>query len=82
MIMAAARKLAALSPAAQDPNAPLLPEISRSREISRAIALTVINQAIAEGMTAINPDADIDGMIGEYMWEPVYHPYERVESPC
>jgi len=42
----------------------------------------VINQAIAEGMTAINPDADIDGMIGEYMWEPVYHPYERVESPC
>jgi malate dehydrogenase (oxaloacetate-decarboxylating) len=82
MIMAAARKLASISPAAKDPSAPLLPEISRSREISRAIANAVANQAIAEGIAQIDNDADVEEMIGEYMWEPVYHPYERVESPC
>ena len=78
MMMAATKQLAALSPAAKDPTKALLPRISRSREISREVALAVARQAMAEGLATIEPDSDLEELITNYVWEPVYHPYERV----
>jgi malate dehydrogenase (oxaloacetate-decarboxylating) len=90
MMMAAARRLAALSPAAQDPAAALLPPIAESRSISRAIARAVAEAALADGVAAIADDtngngtpvtgADIDVLIDAYVWDPVYLPYERLEG--
>src|SRR6202050_3077234 len=50
MIMAAAKALAALSPARADKNAPLLPPIADSRKTSAAVAAAVGRQAMAEGV--------------------------------
>ena len=80
MIMAAAKRLAALSPAAEDAEAALLPPIARSREISRAIALDVAQMAIAEGLAGIDAYADIERLTDAYVWEPVYLPYERTDE--
>ena len=78
MMMAATKRLASLSPAAKDPTKPLLPRIARSREISRDIALAVAREAIAEGLATIDADSDLIELIDDYVWDPVYHPYERI----
>ena len=80
MMMAAARRLASLSPAAHHSNAPLLPPIADSRQISHSIARAVAEQAIAEGLAGIDKDADLDALIAAYVWEPVYLPYEHVDD--
>lgn len=80
MMMAAARRLAALSPAIQDANAPLLPPIAESRSISRSIARAVAEAALADGVAAIDAGAKIEELIDAYVWEPVYLPYERIEG--
>jgi malate dehydrogenase (oxaloacetate-decarboxylating) len=80
MMMAAAKRLASLSPAAQDDSAALLPHIAESRRISRAIAGAVADAARADGVAEIEPDADVDALIDAYVWDPVYLPYERIEG--
>ena len=80
MMMAAARRLAALSPAVQDANAPLLPPIAESRSISRSIARAVAEAALADGVAAIDTGTNIEALIDAYVWEPVYLHYERIES--
>ncbi len=54
MIMAAAKALAALSPAREDKDAPLLPPIADSRKVSLVVAEAVGRQAMADGVA----DAD------------------------
>jgi malate dehydrogenase (oxaloacetate-decarboxylating) len=49
MFMAAARALAALSPAARDPDAPLLPPVQQLRDVAVAVATAVARRAMAEG---------------------------------
>ena len=80
MMMAAARKLASLTPVDCDRDAPLLPPISESRRISAAIAQAVAIAAQAEGLAGIPPGADLDELIRNYMWDPVYLPYEKVDD--
>lgn len=78
MIMAAAKTLASLSPSRVDKSAPLLPPINDSRKVSFMVASAVGRQAIAEGLADIeNPDTLVDD-IHDYMWDPVYQPYERI----
>ena len=77
MMMAAAKALAAQSPTVSDSTAPLLPRVSESRRVGMAVAESVARQAIAEGVSGMDPGA-IAGAISAYVWEPVYHPYERV----
>ena len=77
MMMAAAKALAAESPTVSDPGAPLLPRVSESRRVAVAVAEAVAEQAIAEGVSEIDP-ATIGAAIRAYVWEPVYHPYERI----
>lgn len=82
MIMAAAKKLAALSPTVHDSTAPLLPPIAESRKISQQIAFAVAEAAMSEGFAGIDAHADLNALISNYVWEPVYHPYERIDGPC
>jgi malate dehydrogenase (oxaloacetate-decarboxylating) len=83
MIMAAAKTLAMLSPARYNKDAPLLPPLAESRNISLTIAEAVGRQAIAEGIAAIENPSTFKEQLLEYVWEPVYLPYERIdEAPC
>jgi malate dehydrogenase (oxaloacetate-decarboxylating) len=81
MIMAAARKLASLSPAVQDANAPLLPPIADSRKVGLAVAEAVGKAAIEEGVAGLLSGASLRDELKEYVWEPVYRRYELVK-PC
>jgi malate dehydrogenase (oxaloacetate-decarboxylating) len=78
MIMAAAKALAALSPARADKSAPLLPPIADSRKTSLTVAEAVTRQAIADGVAEAVDEAAIAGNLRAYVWEPQYVPYERI----
>ena len=78
MIMAAAKALAALSPARQDKCAALLPPIADSRKVSLVVAEAVGQQAIAEAVAELPGETTLSAQLRDYVWEPVYHPYERV----
>ena len=76
MLMAAAKALAAMSPARTDPEANLLPPVTALREVSLAVARAVAHQACREGLTSFPEDA-IDAAIHAKMWRPEYLPYRR-----
>lgn len=78
MIMAAAKVLASLSPARQNPEAPLLPPIADSRKVSLLVAEGVAKQAIAEGLAEARDEATLRARLRAYVWDPVYLPYVRV----
>ncbi len=78
MIMAAAKALAALSPARADRDAPLLPPIAEARKISLVVAKAVALQAIAGGVASAAQQATLEEDIRAYVWEPEYQPYERI----
>src|SRR6202035_2097857 len=82
MIMAAAKTLASLSPAATDPNAALLPPIGDSRQVGLAVAEAVAMHAIVEGTSTFADPWRLVEELRSYVWEPVYRPYERSEGPC
>jgi malate dehydrogenase (oxaloacetate-decarboxylating) len=78
MIMAAAKALAALSPARADKSAPLLPPVAEARKTSLAVAEAAGMQAIADGVAEDVDEASLAGELRAYVWEPEYLPYERV----
>lgn len=79
MIMAAAKALASLSPSLRNPEAPLLPPIAQSRQLSLVIAEGVGKQAMADGVAETIAEADFREQLRAYVWEPVYLPYERID---
>jgi malate dehydrogenase (oxaloacetate-decarboxylating) len=76
MIMAAARALAALSPAYSDPDGALLPPLEALRTVSVSVALAVGRQAQAEGLAETTGVAFVEELRAN-IWEPVYLPYRR-----
>jgi malate dehydrogenase (oxaloacetate-decarboxylating) len=78
MIMASAKALAGMSPALADTQAPLLPPIADCRKVSLVVALAVAKQAMADGTAEELDDATLRQSLRAYVWEPVYHPYERI----
>lgn len=80
MIMAATKTLASLSPSFREVNAALLPPIARSRELSLVIAEAVGRQAMADGVAEEIGEDAFKEQLREYVWEPVYLPYERIEA--
>ncbi|SDG65425.1 NAD-dependent malic enzyme [Propionivibrio dicarboxylicus] len=80
MFLAAARALAALSPARTQVGAALLPPLNEMPRVSRDIAVAVARQARAEGLTADLSDAQIDALIDAKFWRPEYSPYHYVEG--
>jgi malate dehydrogenase (oxaloacetate-decarboxylating) len=78
MLMAAAKALAAMSPARKDPNANLLPRVTQLRDVAIAVAIAVGKQAYAEGLTdGIESQADIEEAVRVKMWIPRYLSYRR-----
>ena len=82
MMMAAGKALAEQSPTIGDANAPLLPRIADSRKVALAVAESVARQAITDGVSELPDPATLPDQIRAYVWEPVYHPYERINPPC
>jgi malate dehydrogenase (oxaloacetate-decarboxylating) len=78
MFLAAARTVAALSPARLDPKANLLPPLVELRQISFRVAFAVAKQAIAEGLAAPMTPQQIEAAVRAKMWEPVYAVYRRL----
>jgi malate dehydrogenase (oxaloacetate-decarboxylating) len=76
--MASAKALASLSPTHADPSAPLLPPIADCRKVSLVVAEAVAKQAMADGTAEIVDDETLRKCLCDYVWEPVYHPYERI----
>ncbi|MGA7778075.1 MAG: NAD-dependent malic enzyme [Paraburkholderia sp.] len=80
MFMAAARALAAASPARNDPARNLLPPVTALREVSVTVALAVALQAHKEDLTKGVSTDQIEAMIRSKVWTPHYVPYKRVKS--
>jgi malate dehydrogenase (oxaloacetate-decarboxylating) len=78
MIMAAARTLASLSPARADKSAALLPPIADSRKVGLVVGEAVALQAIADGVAEGGGEETLKDSLREYVWEPVYLPFERI----
>jgi malate dehydrogenase (oxaloacetate-decarboxylating) len=80
MFLAAARRLAELSPSRSDPNGSLLPALTAVVDVSMSVAEAVARQAQAEGLAPLTSPAELQRAIREGMWMPVYHPYRYVQS--
>ncbi len=78
MFMAAGKTVAALSPTVADKGGRLLPPVSQMRATSFAVAVAVARQAVADGVAPACAEADLDGRIRAYMWEPHYRPYRKI----
>ncbi|HEX3939607.1 MAG TPA: NAD-dependent malic enzyme [Xanthobacteraceae bacterium] len=78
MFLAAARTIAEFSPAAQDPNANLLPPLVDIRRLSFHVAIAVAKQAQAEGLADPLADEILAAAVRRKMWEPLYAAYRRV----
>jgi malate dehydrogenase (oxaloacetate-decarboxylating) len=76
MFMAAAKALAALSPARHNPAANLLPPVTALRDVAIAVAIAVGEQARKEGLTA---ETSVDHAVHAKVWTPRYVPYKRAE---
>lgn len=72
MFMAAAIALKETSPALEDPNASLLPSLTKIREVGRHIASAVVVAAIEAGVADSLSAEEIDQRIEETMWKPEY----------
>jgi malate dehydrogenase (oxaloacetate-decarboxylating) len=79
MFLAAARTIAALSPARTDREANLLPPLVDLRKISFHVAIAVAKQAMAEGYATPLTEDQTAAAVRWKMWEPVYAPYRRVQ---
>ncbi len=77
MFMAAARALADAAPARRDPSGTLLPPLSESRPVARAIALAVAAAARREELAENSRSDDLERLVDEKMWLPEYRPMRR-----
>jgi len=75
MFMAAAKALAAISPARHGPGERLLPPVDRLREVSLAVAVAAARQAQADGVAEPCDEDTLQTRIRDEVWEPVYRPY-------
>ncbi|MCA6121770.1 NAD-dependent malic enzyme [Bradyrhizobium sp. WSM 1704] len=77
MFMAAAKALASVSPARNNPKHNLLPPVSALRDVAVTVALAVALQAHKEGLVGDVPIDQIEARIYAKMWAPRYVPYKR-----
>lgn len=72
MFMAAAEALATLSPAKSDRSASLLPDVEDIRQVSKAIAFAVGQQAQLDGVAPNSKENDLKAAIDAKFWVPHY----------
>lgn len=77
MFMAAAKALASVSPARNNPKHNLLPPVSALRDVSQTVALAVALQAHKEGLAKDVPIDQVEARIHAKVWTPRYVPYRR-----
>jgi len=80
MIDAAVEELSKSVKLPDDYHARLLPEVSRLQEVSRNIAVSVIKKAIDEGIAGIDSEDDVNELVNDNIWKPIYIPYQRIED--
>jgi len=91
MITAGVKALASLSPALNDPDASLLPDLGSVRKVSLKVATAVANAAKSEGKEtkeAAERREEEGGSGGKwtedavrkYQWDPVYRPLQFTEE--
>ena len=84
MIVAAAHGLAELSPALEDPDKALLPDMKDVRPTSVNVAMKVIQQCVKEGLNRVKDipreERELRMWIEEQMWKPEYRELEKVEA--
>lgn len=76
MFLAAAEALADLVDMDTLRTGALFPQITRVREVSRAVALAVAARAVADGVAEALDDPE--AAVSAAMWDPVYLPYRAV----
>ena len=81
MFMAAAKALAALSPAARESQHRLLPPVTELRSVSVAVANAVARQAQLDGLAPSCDEATSAQRIASLVWEPVYPSYRLGSTP-
>jgi len=80
MFLAAARAIAAVSPARRDPKANLLPPLIELRRLSFHVAIAAAKQAQADGFAEPTSDDELAAAVRAKMWEPVYASYRRIRA--
>jgi len=75
MLLAAARSLAARSPARQDPLAPLLPSLRALRGVAEEIALAVAKEGQRSGNAPTMSEPELKLRIHQTRWNPDYPHY-------
>ncbi|KAG1730701.1 uncharacterized protein EDB91DRAFT_1156655 [Suillus paluster] len=77
MIIAGARRLAALSPALKDPDSGLLPDFQDAPAANFEVAIAVAEQAFDEGIQGVSwSKEEVRTKAEEKQWKPVYGRYE------
>ena len=72
MMLAAARTLAANSPALKDPAASLLPPLTEIRRVAAEIAVTVGIEAQKEGVAPEISEDELRQRVRQTQWTPAY----------
>jgi malate dehydrogenase (oxaloacetate-decarboxylating) len=72
MIIRSARVLSEHSPLAKDPHAMLFPPLEELREVSRAIAIGIVDTAQQEGLIPTSTPLEKERMVDQTMWFPHY----------
>lgn len=79
MFVAAARLLSEFSPALQDPEAPLYPQLEQVRDISFRVAMEVAREAQRTGLAEVDL-GNLEQIIRSKMWKPHYVTLRRSTS--
>ena len=84
MLMAAIKGMASKAPVLQDETKPLVPDVDVAREVSVAIAASVIRQAKIQGLcreqNVPDNDDELPRWVKAKMWDAVYPEYQKVEA--
>ncbi|KAI9636546.1 malate dehydrogenase [Dioszegia hungarica] len=88
MLMAGVHALSSLSPALDNPEASLLPDLADVRDVSVVVAAAVVRQAVADGNAQDDTTVavvkgekgqNLEDYIRSRMWDAVYRPLELVD---
>ncbi len=77
MFIKAADVLSDNAPMLKDPMASIFPNVEKLREVSRKIAIAVVQVAEEEGLVAKSSLKEIERKVDEHMWYPEYPTYRR-----
>ncbi len=84
MLMAAIKGMASKAPVLTDERKPLVPNVDVAREVSVAIATSVIKQAKSQGLCREQHVPDNDDELSQWvegqMWDAVYPEYQKVDA--